>query len=87
MAVHVQTRFLTPPQVAERLGVSPGKVVGWLLAGELRSANLASRTTGRPRYRVNEADLAAFLAKRSASTAPAATPRRRRRKQNIVEFF
>lgn len=59
--------YLTPPQVAKRLRVSRERVVGWILAGELRGSNLAAQTSRRPRYRVSAADLAAFLESRSAS--------------------
>ena len=61
--------FLSPPQVAERLGISSEKVIGWLLAGELKGSNLAARTNGRPRYRISEDDLADFLECRSAEVA------------------
>ena len=71
--------YLSPPQVAERLGVSAEKVIGWLLAGELRGANLAARVNGRPRYRISEGDLIDFLESRSAEVA-AGSSRRSNRK-------
>jgi len=88
MKAESDTSFLTPPAVAKRLGVSCEKIIGWLLAGELRGVNLAANATGRPRYRISESDLADFLAKRSASVKPSAVVRRRRRATaGVTEFF
>jgi excisionase family DNA binding protein len=70
--------FLTPPAVAELLGVSADKIIGWILAGELVAANLATTTVGRPRYRIARTDLDDFLRRRSAAVAPTPTPRRRK---------
>jgi hypothetical protein len=47
------TRNLTPPQIAQRLGVAPRKVIQWIVSGELRALNLASRGSRRPRYSVS----------------------------------
>jgi transposase len=76
-----QVEYLTPPAIAKRLGVSCEKVIGWLLAGELRGSNLAAKLGGRPRYRVSEADLSDFLERRSASVPPV-MPRRRKQTSN-----
>ena len=85
MTTH-KRQYVTPPQIGERFGVSTEKVIGWLLAGELRGFNLAARTGGRPRYRVSEADLAEFLERRSASVLREA-PRRRRRELSGRKFY
>jgi hypothetical protein len=77
---------LTPPQVAERDQVSPDKVLGWFRAGELRAVNVATRTTGRPRYRIDVADLLAFEQRRAAVQTP--VPRHRRTKAvDVTEYF
>jgi hypothetical protein len=77
---------LTPPQVGERLGVSAEKVIGWIRAGELRGMNVAARLGGRPRWRIDLADLLAFEQRRSAvPTAP--KPRRRHKQAAVIEFF
>jgi len=68
MATQV-SEFLTPPQVAERLRVSREKVIGWILAGELKGCNLAAKSSSRPRYRVSEEDLTVFLDSRSAAVS------------------
>jgi transposase len=82
----VEEASLTPPKIATRLHVSAEKVIGWLLAGELKGSNLAAKTGGRPRYRVSESDLANFLERRSASPA-AKAPRRRRQSSAVTDFY
>jgi len=70
-------KMLTPPEVAKLLRITSDKVLGWIRSGELRSMNVAAKTGGRPRYRVAEEDLTAFLARRAVVPPP---PVRRRRK-------
>ena len=79
-------RYLTPPQVAERLGVDGHKILSWIRAGELRAVDVGDGAR-RPRYRVAESDLATFLAGRSAGPEPKITRVRRRRDPQITEFF
>jgi excisionase family DNA binding protein len=74
--------FLTTPQVAKRLGVNADKVLNWIRRGELRAINITNKIGGkRPRYRVAESDLAAFLTSRAAVPDAPATRGRSRRKQ------
>lgn len=81
------TRYLTPPQVAELLGVNPGKVIGWIRGGELRATNVAAKLTGRPRWRISPGDLAIFEQRRSAiAPAPKSRPRRSSA-ATVIEFF
>jgi excisionase family DNA binding protein len=75
---------LTPPQLATRWGVSPDKVLEWIHTGELRATNLATRRVGRPRWRIDWADVVAF---EEARVAIPATPRRRRRQPNDTIFY
>jgi len=79
-------RFLTPPQVARRLAVSPDKVIGWIRAGELRAVHVVRSLGGRPRWRIDPADLAVFEARRSAGPTPKPV-RLRRRDPQVIEFF
>ncbi len=80
-------KFFTPPEVAKDLKVHPEKVRAWIKSRELLAVNIAASRTGRPRWRIAEADLADFLARRSAP-APAPKARRRRRKgPTITEYF
>ena len=81
-------RHLPPPAVANRLGVAEETVRGWITSGELRAANLARRGCARPRYRVDPADLEAFLAARRPGAPPAARSARRRAKESgIIAFY
>ena len=48
----------TPPQVAERLGVEPAKVIAWIRSGELAGVDVALRGSKRPRYRISEGEMA-----------------------------
>ena len=79
-------RWPTPPAVAAELGVDPEKVGGWILAGELIAVNVAARIGGRPRWRIDPAELEAFL-KRRQSPAPRAPRPRRRQTAEVIEFF
>jgi excisionase family DNA binding protein len=58
---------LTPPELARRWGVSSDKVRAWIESGELRAINLATRPSGRPRYRIDLADVLAFEQRREAN--------------------
>ena len=79
-------RYLSPPQIAERLGVAPRKVIAWIRSGELAAVNLASRGASRPRYAVSPASLAKFLSAKAvapvAAPPPKADVRNRRRVKN-----
>lgn len=79
---------ISPPELARRYGIDPAKVLRWIRCGELRAVNIASRPTGRPRFVIDEADIAAFELRRSA-VAIQHSPTRRRRRENIeiIQFF
>ena len=81
------SQMLTPPRVAERLKVSPEKVITWIRSGELAAADVSLRPgTGRPRFRVDPQELDAFLRRRSVVPTPK-TKRRRRRDPSVTEYF
>jgi excisionase family DNA binding protein len=79
-------RMLTPPAVAERLGIDAHKVVAWIAAGQLMAVNVSDGAK-RPRWRITAAALEQFLLKRQSK--PAATPpiKRRRQPAEVIEFF
>jgi transposase len=80
-------RMTTPPKLAARYGVDVHKVVKWIEAGELRAVNLATSTSGRPRWAIDEADILVFEQRRQAQP-PTPTPRRRRRQPTgMIEYF
>jgi excisionase family DNA binding protein len=76
---------LTPPQLARRLGVKPDKILTWIRTGELRAVNLATRRDGRPRWLIDEADIAVFEASRQAQ--PGRARQRRARPSSVKNYF
>ncbi len=81
----MSTRYLTPPQVAEQLGVNASKILTWIRSGELTAINVAASLIGRPRWRISQADLAVFEQRRQATTPPKSRPRRKT--VGVVQFF
>lgn len=81
----VAARYFTPPQIAERFGVDPCKVVRWIRAGQLHAVNVGDGSK-RPRYRVSPADLAVFELSRAVQP-PAPRIRRRRADPSVIQFF
>lgn len=82
------TPYLTPPQIARRLGVKPAKILGFIARGELHAVDVSERRGKRPRWKVSHEALATFLAVRASRQTPPATSRRRPRKQEtVIEFF
>lgn len=73
--------YLAPPEIAKQLRVSPEKVLGWIRRGELKAVNV-SNGHSRPRYRVSQESLDAFLKYREVYPPP---PRVRRRRQQPPE--
>jgi hypothetical protein len=71
-------RKVTPPELARRWGISADKVVHWIVSGELRAIDASTRRDKRPRYLIDEDDIAAFEAARQV-TPPAPAPTRRKR--------
>lgn len=87
MSKHLPPRKLSPREVAALFGISPDKVLAWIHSGELQAVNVATRPGGRPRWRIDQADLMAFEQRRAA-TPPAPICRVRRKKQSgIIDFF
>ncbi|MCD4728168.1 MAG: helix-turn-helix domain-containing protein [Pirellulales bacterium] len=82
----VASPYLTPPAVAKRLAVDPAKILAWIRSGELRAVNTATTITGRPRYKISPADLAAFEAARAAGPTPKVV-RRRRKDPSATQYF
>jgi excisionase family DNA binding protein len=81
-------QLLTPPAIAERLGVKPDKVLIWIRTGELVATNLATSTAGRPRFRISREALADFLHRREV-LPPRRAKRRQKQKRpaGYVEYY
>jgi excisionase family DNA binding protein len=75
--------------VAEALHVDERPVRGWIKSGELRAVNCGSKASGKkPRWRISEDALEAFLAARSATPEPKPVRRRRRQADTpVIEYF
>jgi hypothetical protein len=76
---------LTPNELAKLLRVSPDRVRGWIVSGQLQAINVADHTCGKPRYVVLPHHLAAFEQRRNATPPVKTTWRRKRTKQ--VDFY
>lgn len=74
------------PDVAESLGVSQRTVEAWIASGELVAVCVSrDRNSRKPRLRVRECDLQAFLVGREVG-ADAKPKRVRRRQQEIPRY-
>ena len=78
--------WMTPPEVAEYLGVDNGKVLTWIRAGELTAVNVATRRGSRPRWRIRVDELERFLCARRSEAAPKSA-RRPRRQDDVIAFY
>ena len=78
--------YHTPPAVARRLGVAPEKVLQLIRTGEIVAHDLATRRGGRPRWRISDEALDAFLESRRSQPT---LPRRKMRKPPtaIKQYF
>ncbi len=78
---------LTPPQLAKRWGISPEKVIAWIKRGELAAIDVSATRGGRPRYRIDETDIADFeQSRRVVTELPRPSPRKPRG-NDTIEFF
>ena len=83
---HHNQKMITPPELAKRWGVASHKILSWIDSGELRALNVASLRTGRPRWRIDEQEIARFELARASATAK--QPRvRRKAPAGVKEFF
>lgn len=69
-------RFLTPPEISKILRVKPDKVLCWIHRGELKAVNVGNGIR-RPRYRVSQESLDAFVKSREVQPPPPVQRRRR----------
>jgi len=79
-------KTLSTDEVAEALNVSVRTVDEWINSGELRAVNVSrNRNSRKPRRRIREADLDAFLAGREVNNANGPA-RRRQKPKNIKQY-
>ena len=81
--------ILTPPQIADRWGVSPESVLGLLKRGALKGFTTSPPTAKRPRWRVTLSAVEAYEAGEvQVAPSPAPSARRRSRQPSgVIEFF
>ena len=84
----MSTRYQTPPQIAEQLGIDEHKVLDWIKTCELVAVNVGNGKR-QPRWRVSAEALDAFLAGRTSQPPTPKPPRtrHRRKSENFVEYF
>ena len=81
-----QQRGLTPREVAQLCRVSPERVRGWIVRGELGAINTADVHCGKPRFVVLPEHMRDFATRRKVvpETKP---PRRRRLPTGLVDYL
>jgi hypothetical protein len=81
-------RYLTPPQIAHRLQMSPDRIIAAIRRGELRAADVAEPGTIRPRWRIAPEWLDAWLRSRmQAPPPPPQAQRRTRRPTHVIDRY
>lgn len=77
------------PETARSWGISESKVLAWIRSGELRAINIAASRCGRPRWRIDRAELERFAASRSnIATLPTRVTRTRApRSPEVIQFY
>jgi hypothetical protein len=86
----IERTKLTPPQLADRWGVSTAKIITFIRRGELRAINVATRRGTRPRYLIDVADIKSFESGRQVVPDGGESTTRKLRRQaasNVKEFF
>jgi hypothetical protein len=74
--------------VMTRYCVTEATVLGWIHAGELPAINVGRKPGAKkPRWRITQAALDAFEAKRAASVAPAPARPRRKSDGYVPTFY
>ena len=66
----------SPKEIAEKWGISVRKVIGWINSGQLAAFDVSTRR-GKPRWRITESAIAAFI---TARQGPVGVPIVRRRR-------
>lgn len=72
-----ERQFLTPAEVAAELGLTRDVVLCWIHQHMLVASDVSRRAGQRPRWRIDRADLDAFLASRRTIQAEPKPSRRK----------
>lgn len=84
--MNAENQFLTIAQAAERLGVAPGKILGWIASGELAGIDTSATRNQRPRWRIDPNEFDRFLVARRSVPPPKPT-RNRRTMANVTKYM
>lgn len=81
-------RYMTPPEVADELGIHADRVLGMIRRGELQAIDVSEPTSTRPRYKIAPQWLAEWLQRRTvAPPAPKPVRRTTRLPKPAKDFF
>jgi len=82
----IDARAITPNTYARRLGCGIHKILNFIRSGQLRAINIAADTAKRAQWVIPPDAIIEFERRRSAQPK-APTPRRRKKKPDVIEFF
>ena len=74
---------LTPPELAARWGKNASTIIAWIRAGRLPAID-ASLGSKRPRFLIDEADIAVFESQQRVQPPPPPVPRRKQKKNEAA---
>jgi len=77
---------VTPPELAKRWRAKPETIIALIRSGALRAFTLSPAGSSRPRWKIS-ADAVVEYENRHAAKPPAATPPRRRKAVDVIEFY
>jgi excisionase family DNA binding protein len=80
-------KLLSIAEVSKSLGTNENKILNLIRSGELSAINVAQNGNGkRPRWRIADSDLDAFLESRKTATSPQVAIRKTRKPRQRVFF-
>ena len=80
-------KLMSIAEVSRSLGTNENKILGLIRSGELSAINVAQNGNGkRPRWRISDSDLDAFLESRKTATSPHVAIKKSRKPRRRVFF-
>lgn len=77
--------YFSPPEVAERFRVKPGKILAMIRAGILAAVDMAMPGSRRPRFRIS-ADAIREFEQRRAATGVVKIRRRKQQRRAVKSY-
>lgn len=81
---------VSPPKLAKLLGVKPDTVRSWIDSGKLEGLDCSAAGATRPRWLITPEAWERFCSTRSSRSKPdqqKPTPRRRKPRHDVIQFF